>query len=369
MTWSKLSDTEIALAKKWYVEEDLSAAKIAQRLGRTASTISRLLIQKVARKQQGRKPILSTAMVDKLEAKLEKMIQKADSQSEVTVTMLKRSSRCKASARTILRALHDRGIYFRPLRQKPVLTDDDVSERLTFAKKFEAKSEGWWNSSLQMIIDVKHFRVLPHGNARRYAAQETTRGTYRKKGQGLCKGHTKPIVKTKFNPGATGVKVLAGVGNGKVLVWEYLDGQWCGEAAAAAYRGPIKTALLAEYPGRKSYNVLEDNDPAGFKAGLGIAAKKEVGIKAFEIPKRSPCLNVCDYHVWAEVNKRMRSQEQKFPAGKRESRRAFLTRMRRTALGLPDTQVAASVGDMKRRCIRLVAAHGGNIEEGGTGKK
>ena len=33
MTWSKLSDTEIALAKKWYVEEDLSAAKIAQGRG------------------------------------------------------------------------------------------------------------------------------------------------------------------------------------------------------------------------------------------------------------------------------------------------------------------------------------------------
>ena len=369
MKWSKLSETEISLAKKWYLEEDLSAGKIAQRLDRSASTISRLVIQKVVRKQQGRKPILTTAMVDKLEAKLENMIQKADSQSEVTVTMLKRSSRCKASVRTILRALHDRGIYFRPLRQKPVLTDNDVSERLAFAKKFGAKSEGWWNSSMHMIIDVKHFRVLPHGNARRYAAQETTRGTYRKKGQGLCKGHTKPIVKTKFNPGATGVKVLAGVGHGKVLVWEYLEGQWGGEAAAAAYRGPIMTALLAEYPGRKTFNVLEDNDPAGFKAGLGIVAKKEVGIKAFEIPKRSPCLNVCDYHVWAEVNKCMRNQEQKFPYGKRESRRAFLARMRRVAMGLPTTQVASSVGDMKRRCSRLVAAEGGNIEEGGTGKK
>ncbi len=153
------------------------------------------------------------------------------------------------------------------------------------------------------------------------------------------------------------------------MLWEYLDSRWGGRAAAAAYRGPIRTALLAEYPDRKSYNVLEDNDPAGFKAGLGIAAKKEVGIKAFAIPRRSPCLNVCDYHVWVEVNKRMRTQEQKFPAGKRESRRAFLARMRRTALGLPNAQVAASVGDMKRRCIRLVAAGGGNIEEGGTGKK
>ena len=369
MAWSKLSYTETTLAKTWYLEENMSAAKIAKRLGRSASTVSRLVVKKVARKEQGRKPILSAAMVNKLEAKLESMIQKADSQYEVTVAMLKRSSRCKASTRTILRALHERQIYFRPLRQKPLLTDADVSERMAFARKFEAKSEGWWNSSMHMIIDVKHFRVLPHRNARRYAAQESTRGTYRKKGQGLCTGHTKPIVKTKFNPGASGVKVLAGIGHGKVLVWEYLDGSWGGEAAAAAYRGPIKTALATEYPGRKSFNVLEDNDPSGFKAGLGIAAKKEVGIKAFEIPKRPPCLNVCDYHVWAEVSKRMRQQEKKFPVGKRESRAALLARMRRTALGLPAAQVTASVGDMKRRCARLVVAKGGNIEEGGKGKK
>ena len=49
MKWSKLSETEISLAKKWYLEEDLSAAKIAQRLDRSASTISRLVTQKVVR--------------------------------------------------------------------------------------------------------------------------------------------------------------------------------------------------------------------------------------------------------------------------------------------------------------------------------
>jgi hypothetical protein len=44
-------------------------------------------------------------------------------------------------------------------------------------------------------------------------------GTARK-GQGLAKGHTKPVGTTKYNTGAPGVKVLAGVGNGKVLLWE-----------------------------------------------------------------------------------------------------------------------------------------------------
>ena len=44
------------------------------------------------------------------------MIRKADGQYEVAVGMLKRSSRCKASERTILRKLHNRSIYFRETR-------------------------------------------------------------------------------------------------------------------------------------------------------------------------------------------------------------------------------------------------------------
>jgi len=361
-----MTPTEIALAKAWYVQDGESPREIARRLGRDTSTITRLVIKRLPRKTQGRKQILTPTAIDKLQNKLESMITKADSEYAVTVAMLKKASRCPASSRTILRALHSRGIFFRPLRQKPTLTPDDIAARLAFAEKYESKSAAWWNKSIHLIIDVKHFRVLPHGCARKHAAQEATRGTYRKKGHGLGKGHTKPVAKTKYNPGAPGAKVLAGVGNGKVLLWEYLDGPWGSEAAAAAYRGPIKKALVAEFPGRRAFTLLEDNDPSGFKSFLARTEKKEQRINVFEIPKRSPCLNVCDYFLWAEVNKRMRTQEKKYPANKRESRAAFLKRLRRTAMSLPQHVVAASVADMKRRCARLRAARGGNIEEGGA---
>ena len=164
---------------------------------------------------------------------------------------------------------------------------------------------------------------------------------------------------------ARGVKVLAGVGHGKVLLWEYLGERWGGAAAATAYRGPIKTALEAEYPGCRSYTLLEDNDPSGFRSWAGRCAKEEVKIKVFEIPKRSPVLNVCDYYLWSAVNKRMREQERTFPKTKRETRQAFLRRLRRTAMSIPVGEVTAAVGDMQRRCSRLQAAKGGHIEEGG----
>ena len=268
-----MNPTEVHLAKKWYVEDGESTATIAERLGRDQSTITRLLVQRKVRKAQGRPPVLTTVVVDRLEKRLNDMIIKADGKCEVTVAMLKKSSRCKATTRAILNKLHARGIFFRPLRQKPTLTDDDVAARKKFATDYSAKSPSWWNTAINLIIDVKHYRVLPHGDARRHAAQESTRGTYRKKGQGLAKGHTKPVVKSKYNPGAPGIKVLAGVGNGKVLLWEYIEGPWGGVAAEKAYRGVIKKALKLEFPRRKSYVILEDNDPSGFKSSVARRAK------------------------------------------------------------------------------------------------
>ena len=365
----KLTDTEVMLAKKWYIDGE-TTAEIAERLGRSQSTITRLLVKRVARKKQGRKAALNTTAVDKLEAKLVAMVKRADGRYEVTVAALRRASRAKASERTILDALHKRGIYFRRLREKPVLTEQDVIDRKAFAEKFGGKSASWWNTAIHMTIDVKQFQVLPHGKSRRHAAQEATRGAYRKAGQGLSKGYLKPLTKTKFNTGAKGVKVLAGVGNGRVLLWEYLDGQqWSAKTAADFYKGPIAKKLRAVFPVHATFKVLEDNDPSGFKTKLGLKAKAEAKISSFDIPKRSPCLNVCDYFLWSAVNRRMREQERPWPASKRESREGFLKRLCRTALATPRATVRAAVGDMKRRCNRLLAANGGNIEEGGSGQQ
>ena len=93
MAWKKLTTAEIALAKRWHLEEGLSAAKIAERLGRAPSTISRLVIKKVVRKRQGRNILLSPAIVDKIEAKLEAMIIKADVKREITAAKVKRATR------------------------------------------------------------------------------------------------------------------------------------------------------------------------------------------------------------------------------------------------------------------------------------
>ena len=170
--------------------------------------------------------------------------------------------------------------------------------------------------------------------------------------------------KLKYNTGARGVKVLAGVGAGRVLVWEYIDGRhWSGKVAAEWHTGPVANASQRTYPQKRQFSVLEDNGPAGFKSGRGQEAKREAGIAPFEIPKRSPDLNLCDYSLGSEISRRMRRQEASWPAGRKETRAKYLARLRRTAKRLPASFLNKCVGDMRRRCQLLHAAKGKHFEE------
>ena len=366
MPFKHLSTEEIRLARMWHNEDEKAPSVIAELLHRDKATITRLLFQRPEEgKGAGRKKMLSEADVTKLETKLATLVKAAKGKYEVTAAMLRKSARVKACVRTIANALHKRRIYFRPFRNKPVLTASDVAGRKEFAKKNGDKSKAWWRTHVHMHIDVKHFPVYVNGAGRQHAARQGTRGAYRKPGQGLEAPYVKSAKNLKYNTGVRGVKVLAGVGCGKVLVWEYLDGKrWNGGEAAKMYEGPIRKALDRAYPHRKSWTILEDNDPTGFKSSKGLKAKSAAGIKVFSIPQRSPDLNVCDYALWAEVNKRMRRQEEKWSADKRETRKHYLARLRRTALRLPTSFIEKSVGDMTVRCKRLRAAEGKHFPEG-----
>ena len=364
--YRKLSSEEIRLAKLWHEEDGMEPSEIASLLRRDKSTMTRLLVKKQVRKKGGRPVSLSDEDIDRLVETLDNMIVAADRKYEVTVEMLRKRARCKASARTISRALHARKIFFRRLREKPVLTAEDIAARKKFAQTYKGKSATWWKAFIDLHIDVKHFPVYLNGRARAHAAGEGVRGAYRTPGQGLEPAYLKHGKKYKYNTGARGVMILAGVGHGKVLVWEVIDGRnWNGDVAAEMYAGPIKAALRRACPSKRKFRVLEDNDPAGFKCRKGCAAKVASRLESFDIPRRSPSLNICDYALWSEVDRRMRAAEGKWPVGKTESRDRYLVRLRRTALGLPATFVESSIADMRRRCRLLAAVGGQHFEEGG----
>ena len=169
-----------------------------------------------------------------------------------------------------LTRMHTRGIFFRRLRSKPSLTEQDNQDRLAFAAEFGLKESAWWCQIIHM--HVKHFPVSLHGDARLSAAREGVRGAYGTAGEGLDGEHAKRNPKLRYNTGAKGVGVLAGVGDGRVLLWQYIDANWRGEVAAQMYAGPVLNTLRKEYPGKRKFTFPEENDPAGFKRRKAMEA-------------------------------------------------------------------------------------------------
>ena len=52
-----------------------------------------------------------------------------------------------------------------------------------------------------------------------------------------------------------------------------VDGRWNAGAAARMYQEGLAPALRKAYPKQRSFLILEDNDPTGYKAKLSIEAK------------------------------------------------------------------------------------------------
>lgn len=360
-----MSAVEKELVRRMHFQQKQRPTDIAKATGRNLSSIVRALQTTGPPKKPGPKPLLTVKQIDRLEALLETMVEKADAKYEVTAKMLKIRSRSKASERVIMDALHARGVFFRPLREKVRLTEDDIKDRFAFAKKYRGKSAQWWVKTLHAAIDLKTFQVYLNGKARAAANRREVRGTYRKRGQGLDRPHVKSQ-RRALPGGAASAKIAAGVGGGKVILWDEQKKGWGGDAAARLYTGPLLQSLKRAFPGRKTFTVLEDNDPAGFRSSKGLAAKDEAGIKIFRIPAHSPDLNVCDYALWAKVNRDMRAQEETWPKGKRESRDEYLARLQRTAKRLPSEFINKAIGNMKERCARLYEAQGCLFEEGGA---
>jgi len=110
---------------------------------------------------------------------------------------------------------------------------------------------------------------------------------------------------------------------------------------------------------------VEDNDPTGYKSHAASDAKIAANIKVVEMPPRSPDLNPLDYSVWVEIKRKMRSQEAKWPDSKKETRKTFVARLRRTAMSLPSDYINKVIGNLEARVKLLKAADGRHFVEGG----
>ena len=365
----RMTEEEKRIVREMHSERLMSPTDIAKAVGRGLSSICRLLAQKKPPNPSGSRAALSKEQVDRAVKILDGLIDKADGCAEVTLGMLKKRCKLKCCDRVLFNAIHARGYWFRTLRKKMILTPDDIVERFRWSKKYRKYSKRWWLKNVHVHLDNKHFKVALTVFGRRLLAKRKCRGCYRRKGKSLRSGHVRPDPKLRINTGAKGILKMGGVGGGKVLVWKTIIGHWSGQQAADMYKDVVAKAVKKQYPGKRNFTILEDNDPTGNVSVKGLEAKRLSKLHVLQIPKRSPDLNVLDYAIWTEVEKRLRDQEKAFPKTKKETREAFEHRLDRAAHELPKAFIDDAIGNLCERTQLLYEAKGALFEEGGISER
>jgi hypothetical protein len=398
-----VSAREVRIVRRLRKVTKLSVPSICLVTERDKKTIKKMLKASWRMGKRGQPPKLSSKQVTAIIKVMRSMIKKAKAAYEIPLAAIMRKAKVKCHEKTLRTQLHKRGIRFRRMRTKPLLTAQDVIDRYNFAKKYKGKSKAWWVKNIHLFIDLKTFPVYPNRKARLVAAQRTVRGAYRGLKGGLGEGY---VVVPKGTHGSycKSVKIAAGVGNGKVLMWHQVTTRWSSKTACDLYEGAMLDALRKGWPRKRAFTILEDNDqrikkpcerksyyqcshalgarmyalifslptgcyllhdPTGFKSKAALRLKAKAHIGVLEIPKRSPDLSLCDYVLWVAVSRAMRTQEKRFAPSKKETRAEYIARLKRTAVAMPRARVERWIGDMARRCKRCYDAKGRLFEEGG----
>ena len=136
----------------------MGLGQIAKLLKRCPKTVRKNLKGKPKGARVGRPP-----MSDKDYAKCEKALtdlrKRANAQREVTAAMVKGRAGVPHCERTIRDAFRAHGKPFRKLRGKPLLKPEDVTQRLSFARKHAARPRSAWVTCPHAVIDNKDRRA------------------------------------------------------------------------------------------------------------------------------------------------------------------------------------------------------------------
>ena len=141
------------------------------------------------------------------------------------------------------------------------------------------------------------------------------------------------------------------------MVWEEVTGRWNAQQASAMYAGPIRRALQRTRPGKRSWLIMEDNDPAGYKSNQAKETKRSHHMRTLNQPPYSPDLNPLDFSIWHAIETRASKGS---PRGS-ETTDAFKSRLRRIAMRLPRTEVRKAVVAIRKRADAIFKAKGKHI--------
>ena len=313
--------------------------------------------KRAAAEVRGRKRALSDKNLATLDRVRGQLITKVDGDREVTWAEVMAKARApKVCPSTVAKYMKDKfGVQARPPRLKPYRETIDEAERKRICNRLRKLPGSYWQN-LHLIMDNKKWPCPRSVRGQRFAKKMRVRRHLRKRSEGLKKGFTKPD-KRKHRVNLQSVNVCAGIIKGKVRVWHYLGGPWCGDSAAALYKDIVAPALRKHHGNKRRFTSLEDNDPTGYKSTAAKNAKRALNIIPIEFPTYSPDLNPCDYSLWEELENRMAKQK----APKHETMDGFKARLRRTALAIPEGVIRKMIGSMVWRTQSVYDNDGGHI--------
>jgi len=315
-----------------------------------------------AQETRGPKYKLGERAIAALDKKRRELVKKDDGEFEVSWDEIIKKARVKkVHGTTAKRALARAGIFVaaHPPREKPERTQEHKDERFEKCGKWRYLPNDYFSKEVDLIIDNTHINVPTTRRARRFKNKSKVRFQNRTRAEGLLTQYTKPNAKRNRQNLGGCLSVCAGIRKDKVVLWQYLEKNWNGEAAAKLYRGAIAKVLRRAAPEKAKPVILEDNDPTGYKSGKGKAAKKELGFKVVSLPRYSPDLNPCDYFLWDNIEARMAKSA---PKNKKESVEQFKKRLRKTAMSTSKVFLRKAVAHMTPRIKAIYDAEGDHIK-------
>ena len=128
-------------------------------------------------------------------------------------------------------------------------------------------------------------------------------------------------------------------------------GWWCRSVARVSNLAPPPSPW---YGNKRKFVVVEDGDRTGFQSTKGIMGKALAKISALTLPPRSPCFTPLDYAFWQRIEQLMAACE---PRG-RESKEAFVARLKKCAKSLRKPYLKKKIGEMKSRFEAVIEAKG-----------
>ena len=257
------------------------------------------------------------------------------------------------SVRTVRRLLNRRGYYYLQARKKGLLTANDRTKRVGFAKMvLRDYGNDIWSKEVAFYLDGVGFAykrnpmdqaLAPHGRV------------WRQKSEGFSPGCT--AKGSACGTGGNYVHLIVTITYGKGVTFIERYEKMNGDYFADFLRRNFQT--IVENSGKETRLWVQDGDPSQ-NSNKSKQAQEEVNSQLFPIPARSPDLNPIENLF--KITKDLLREEAISRNIISETKAEFEARIRRTLLSIPIETIDRIIMSMNKRLHKIIANKGNRLK-------